>query len=65
MVIKIRDDRQMKALTGLSFAEFDRLLPVFSAVYEEAEQQRQYEASSASREPPKKTMPRGPPRAQE
>lgn len=42
MVIKIRDDRQMKALTGLSFAEFDQLLPVFSAVYE-AEQQRRYE----------------------
>jgi len=42
MVIKIRDDRQMKALTGLNFAEFDRLLPVFSAVYE-AERQKHYE----------------------
>jgi len=42
MVIKIRDERQMKALTGLSFAEFDRLLPVFTAVYE-AQQQRRYE----------------------
>lgn len=42
MVIKIRDERQMKALTGLSFAEFDRLLPVFKAVCE-AQQQRRYE----------------------
>lgn len=42
MVVKIRDDRHLKALTGLRFAEFDRLLPVFSAVYE-AEQQRRYE----------------------
>jgi len=42
MVIKIRDERQMKALTGLSFAEFERLLPVFTAVYE-AQQQRRYE----------------------
>jgi len=41
MVIKIRDERQMKALAGLSFAEFDRLLPVFTAVYE-AQQQRRY-----------------------
>jgi len=34
MVIKVRDDRQMTALKGLGFAEFDRLLPVFSALYE-------------------------------
>ncbi|MEZ4734560.1 MAG: transposase family protein [Caldilineaceae bacterium] len=54
MVIKIRDERQMKALTGLSFAEFDRLLPVFTAVYE-ARQQRRYEqavqAGSRRRQP--------------
>lgn len=54
MVIKIRDERQMKALTGLSFAEFDRLLPVFTAVYE-ARQQRRYEqavqAGSRRRKP--------------
>ncbi|KXK11347.1 MAG: hypothetical protein UZ22_OP11002000362 [Microgenomates bacterium OLB23] len=47
MVIKVRDDRQMKALTGLGIAEFDRLLPVFSAVYE-AEQQRRYEQAVQS-----------------
>ena len=39
---KIRDDRQLRALTGLGFAEFERLLPVFSAVYE-AERQKRYE----------------------
>lgn len=42
MINKVRDDRQLRALTGLSFAEFERLLPVFSAVYE-AERQRHYE----------------------
>lgn len=34
MINKIRDDRQLRALTGLGFAEFERLLPIFSAVYE-------------------------------
>jgi hypothetical protein len=29
MGLQIRDDRQMKALTGLSQAQFDSLLPVF------------------------------------
>jgi hypothetical protein len=38
----IRDDRQLRALTGLGFAEFERLLPVFGAVYE-AERQKRYE----------------------
>ncbi len=42
MMNKIRDDRQLRALTGLGFAEFERLLPVFSAVYE-AEGQKRYE----------------------
>ena len=42
MINKIRDDRQLRALTGLGFAEFERLLPVFSAVYE-AERQKRYE----------------------
>ncbi len=32
MEIQIRDDRQMKALTGLSQAHFDYLLPVFSDI---------------------------------
>ena len=34
MGMQIRDDRQMKALTGLSQAHFDHLLPVFSAIYQ-------------------------------
>ena len=32
MGLLIRDDRQMKALTGLSQTQFDHLLPVFSAI---------------------------------
>lgn len=35
MVIQIRDDRQMRALTGLSQKQFDALLAEFTAVYEE------------------------------
>ena len=42
MGIQIRDDRQMKALTGLSQAQFDYLLPVFSDIYQ-ATQQKTYE----------------------
>jgi Helix-turn-helix of DDE superfamily endonuclease len=40
MGLTIRDERQMKALTGLSQAPFDVLLPVFGHVYQEAEQNR-------------------------
>ena len=47
MGIQIRDDRQMKALTGLSQAQFDALLPVFRDVYE-ATQQQAYAAGIAS-----------------
>src|SRR5712691_5559854 len=42
MEIQIRDDRQMKALTGLSQAQFDSLLPVFSDIYQ-ATQHQKYE----------------------
>jgi hypothetical protein len=42
MGLQIRDERQMKALTGLSQAQFDHLLPVFSAIYR-ATQQHTYE----------------------
>ena len=38
MGLLIRDDRQMKALTGLSQPQFDHLLPVFSAIYQAAQQ---------------------------
>lgn len=38
MGLHIRDDRQMKALTGLSQAQFDHWLPVFSDIYQAAQQ---------------------------
>src|SRR5882724_2912582 len=38
-LLLIRDDRQMKALTGLSQAQFDHLLPVFSDIYQTTQQQ--------------------------
>jgi len=42
MVIEIRDDRQLRSLTGLSQAEFEQLLPTFTAVYL-ASRQAEYE----------------------
>ena len=42
MGLQIRDDRQMKAFTGLSQAQFDHLLPLFSGIYQ-ATQQKAYE----------------------
>jgi Helix-turn-helix of DDE superfamily endonuclease len=47
MGLQIRDDRQMKALTGLSQVQCDYLLPIFSEV-SRATQQRTYEAGVAS-----------------
>src|SRR5712692_4427326 len=47
MGLQIRDDRQRKALTGLSQAQFDPLLSVFSAIYR-ATQQKTYEAGVAA-----------------
>jgi hypothetical protein len=47
MGLHIRDERQMKALTGLSQAQFDSLLPVFSDLYRAA-QQHAYEDGSQS-----------------
>lgn len=47
MGLHIRDERQMKALTGLSQAQFDSLLPVFSDIYRAA-QQHAYEEGSQS-----------------
>src|SRR5881397_1069204 len=47
MGIQVRDARQMKALTGLSQAQFDNLLPVFSNIYG-ATQQKHYEEGVAS-----------------
>jgi hypothetical protein len=39
MGLQIRDERQMKALTGLSQAQFDHLLSVFSDIYQATQQQ--------------------------
>jgi hypothetical protein len=47
MGLQIRDDRQMKALTGLSQAQFDPLLSVFSDLYQ-ATQHHTYEEGVAS-----------------
>jgi hypothetical protein len=47
MGLHMRDDRQMKALTGLSHAQFDHLLPVFSEI-SRATQQHTYAAGVAS-----------------
>src|SRR5262250_3253100 len=47
MGLLIRDDRQMKALTGLSQVQFDYLLLVFTDIYQAARQQT-YEQGVAS-----------------
>jgi len=47
MGLHMRDDRQMKALTGLSHAQCDHLLPVFSEI-SRATQPHTYEAGVAS-----------------
>lgn len=47
MGLQIRDERQMKALTGLSQVQFDSLRPVFSDLYRAA-QQHTYEEGSPS-----------------
>jgi hypothetical protein len=47
MGLQIRDDRQMKALTGLSQDQFNHLLPVFSDIYH-ATQQKTYEEGITS-----------------
>ena len=47
MGLQIRAERQMKALTGLSQAQFDSLLPIFSDIYR-ATQQHTYETGVAS-----------------
>lgn len=46
-VQKIRNDRQMRSLTGLSITKFEALLERFSAVLE-AERQARYEAGLAA-----------------
>ena len=38
MGLLVRDNRQMKALTGLSQDQFDFLLPVFSNIYQARQQ---------------------------
>lgn len=46
MGLQIRDERQLKALTGLSQAQVDHLLPVFSEVYTAQQQQKAGPAKS-------------------
>ena len=47
MGLQIRDDRQMKALTGLSQDQFDHLLSVFRAIYDST-RQKTYAAGVAA-----------------
>jgi len=47
MIVEIRDDRQIRALTGLSQAQFAQLLPTFSEVYQ-AKRQADYEQAVQS-----------------
>lgn len=47
MILEIRDERQMRALTGLSQAQFAQLLPTFSEVYQ-AKRQADYEQAVQS-----------------
>jgi hypothetical protein len=47
MGFQVRDDRQLKALTGLSQAHFDHLLAVFSDLYQATQQQRYEEGLTA------------------
>ena len=47
MTLVIRDDRQMRALTGVAQSQFDFLLPAFSHVYQETQQQRYEEGVKA------------------
>lgn len=46
MIEKIRDERQMRAMTGLSQEKFAQLLPTFSRVYEQ-ERYKAYEKGLA------------------
>ncbi len=54
MVIEIRDDRHMRALTGLSQAQFDELLPTFTEVYltkRQADYEQAVQAGERQRKP--------------
>ena len=49
MVISIRDDRQMRALTGLSKKQFESLLKEFTIAYEEMQWQAYEEGIAAGK----------------
>jgi hypothetical protein len=49
MGLQIRDDRQMKALTGLSPDQFDHLLSVFSDIYGQPSNKRMKQGSPPAR----------------
>lgn len=50
MIEKVRDERQLKALTGLSSAKFDKLATRFAEIYQ-AEQQQAYKQGIKRRRP--------------
>lgn len=61
MTEKIRDERQLRALTGLSREKFDKLATRFAEVYQ-AERQQAYEQGTKRRRPgagQKGKLPRG------
>lgn len=47
MKIEIRDDRQMRALTGVSIAQFEVLLEVFTMIYQQIQWQTYQEGLGA------------------
>lgn len=47
MVLEIRDDRQMRALTGVTLEQFEILLEMFTEVYQ-ARQEQAYEEAAAA-----------------
>ena len=47
MVLKIRDERQQRALTGLSEKKFNKLLPIFEKKYQ-AQKQKEYDQQVAA-----------------
>lgn len=51
-VEEIQDERQFRALTGVSTEEFQQLLPVFTTSYHELQQERyEFEKSTRQRQP--------------
>ena len=47
MILDIRDDRQMRSLTGLNIKQFGMLLLVFASVYEDIREEAYEKAATA------------------